>query len=95
MEPSLTPLLVCCGLMFVLGLADDVRAIAPGTKLVGQMVIAGIVVLMAGPISITGWPVIDQLLAFMWIIASRTPSICWITWMGSLPASPRLPAFAT
>ena len=68
MEPSLTPLLVCCGLMFVLGVADDVRAIAPGTKLVGQMVIAGIVVSMAGPISITGWPVIDQLLAFTWII---------------------------
>ena len=68
MEPSLTPLLVCCGLMFVLGVADDVRAIAPGTKLVGQMVIAGIVVSMVGPISITGWPVIDQLLAFTWII---------------------------
>ena len=68
MEPSLTPLLVCCGLMFVLGVADDMRAIAPGTKLVGQMVIAGIVVSMAGPISITGWPVIDQLLAFTWII---------------------------
>ena len=68
MEPSLTPLLVCCGLMFVLGVADDVHAIAPGTKLVGQMVIAGIVVSMAGPISITGWPVIDQLLAFTWII---------------------------
>jgi UDP-GlcNAc:undecaprenyl-phosphate GlcNAc-1-phosphate transferase len=68
MEPSLLPLLVCSGLMFVLGVADDVRAIAPGTKLVGQMVIAGIVVSMAGPISITGWPVIDQLLAFTWII---------------------------
>ena len=55
--------------MFILGLADDVRAIAPGTKLVGQMVVAGVIVSLIAPLSITGWPVIDQLLAFMWIIA--------------------------
>ena len=67
-ESSLIPLLIGSGLMFLLGLADDVRAIAPATKLVGQMVVAGIMVSMVGPISITGWPVIDQLLAFMWII---------------------------
>ena len=68
-EPSLTPLVAGTVLMFALGLADDVRAIAPGTKLVGQMVVAGVVVSLIAPISITGWPVIDQLLAFMWIIA--------------------------
>ena len=67
-EPSLTPLVVGTVLMFILGLADDVRAIAPGTKLVGQMVIAGVIVSLIAPLSITGWPVIDQLLAFMWII---------------------------
>ena len=67
-DPSLAAVLIASGLMFVLGLADDVHAIAPGTKLVGQMVIAGALVSMVGPVSITGWPVIDQLLAFMWII---------------------------
>ena len=68
-EPSLTPLVVGTVLMFILGLADDVRAIAPGTKLVGQMFVAGVIVSLIAPLSITGWPVIDQLLAFMWIIA--------------------------
>ena len=67
-ESPLIPLLIGSGLMFILGLADDVRAIAPATKLVGQMVVAGVMVSMVGPISITGWPVIDQLLAFTWII---------------------------
>jgi UDP-GlcNAc:undecaprenyl-phosphate/decaprenyl-phosphate GlcNAc-1-phosphate transferase len=67
-DRSLIPLLTCSGLMFVLGLADDVRAIAPATKLIGQMVIAGLVMSIVPPISITGWPVIDQLLAFTWII---------------------------
>jgi UDP-GlcNAc:undecaprenyl-phosphate/decaprenyl-phosphate GlcNAc-1-phosphate transferase len=67
-DRSLIPLLTCSGLMFILGLADDVRAIAPATKLVGQMVIAGLVMSIGPPISITGWPVIDQLLAFTWII---------------------------
>ena len=68
-EPSLTPLVVGTVLMFILGLADDVRAIAPGTKLVGQMFVAGVIVSLIAPLSITGWPVIDQLLAFMWIVA--------------------------
>ena len=67
-DRSLLPLLLCSGLMFLLGLADDVRATAPAMKLVGQMVVAGLVLSIAAPISLTGWPVIDQLLAFMWII---------------------------
>jgi UDP-GlcNAc:undecaprenyl-phosphate GlcNAc-1-phosphate transferase len=67
-DPALIPLLICSGLMFLLGLADDVRAIAPATKLVGQMIIAGFAVSMGAPVAITGWPVVDQLLAFTWII---------------------------
>ncbi len=67
-DPTLIPILICSGLMFVLGVADDVRAIAPATKLVGQMMIAGVAVSMVTPVSITGWPVVDQLLAFTWII---------------------------
>jgi UDP-GlcNAc:undecaprenyl-phosphate/decaprenyl-phosphate GlcNAc-1-phosphate transferase len=67
-DRSVFPLLICAGLMFALGLADDVRAIPPASKLIGQMVIAGLVMAFVPPISITGWPVIDQLLAFLWII---------------------------
>jgi UDP-GlcNAc:undecaprenyl-phosphate GlcNAc-1-phosphate transferase len=67
-EASLIPLLICTGLMAALGLTDDVRATAPAAKLVGQMVIAGLVLSIASPIAITGWPVIDQLISFLWII---------------------------
>jgi UDP-GlcNAc:undecaprenyl-phosphate GlcNAc-1-phosphate transferase len=68
-ESALMPLFIGVGLMFALGLADDVKAIAPATKLVGQMVVAGVVVALAPSISITSWPVIDQLIAFTWIVA--------------------------
>ena len=65
---TLLPVLLCSGLMFLLGVVDDVRPIAPASKLVVQMLIAGTVLSTSTPIAITGWPVIDQLLAFTWII---------------------------
>jgi UDP-GlcNAc:undecaprenyl-phosphate/decaprenyl-phosphate GlcNAc-1-phosphate transferase len=67
-DRSLLPLLVCCGLMFALGIVDDVRPIGPVLKLVGQMLVTGVVLTIAPPISITGFPLVDQLLAFVWII---------------------------
>jgi UDP-GlcNAc:undecaprenyl-phosphate GlcNAc-1-phosphate transferase len=67
-ERSLLPLLLCSGLMFVLGIADDMRPIGPVAKLVAQMVITGVVLTIAPPVSITGQPLVDQLLAFVWII---------------------------
>jgi UDP-GlcNAc:undecaprenyl-phosphate GlcNAc-1-phosphate transferase len=67
-DRSLIPLLVCSGLMFTLGVVDDVRPIGPVAKLVAQMLITGIVLTIAPPISITGQPIVDQLLAFVWII---------------------------
>jgi UDP-GlcNAc:undecaprenyl-phosphate/decaprenyl-phosphate GlcNAc-1-phosphate transferase len=67
-DSSLIPLLLCSGLMFLLGVIDDVHPIGPIAKLVCQMVITGIVLTVAPTVAITGWPVIDQLLAFVWII---------------------------
>jgi UDP-GlcNAc:undecaprenyl-phosphate/decaprenyl-phosphate GlcNAc-1-phosphate transferase len=67
-DRSLMPLLACSGLMFLLGVADDVRPIGPALKLVCQMLITGVVLTIADPISMTGWPIVDQLLAFVWII---------------------------
>jgi UDP-GlcNAc:undecaprenyl-phosphate/decaprenyl-phosphate GlcNAc-1-phosphate transferase len=65
---SFVPVLLCSGLMFLLGVVDDLRPIAPASKLIIQMLIAGTVLSTSTPIAITGWPVIDQLLAFTWII---------------------------
>ena len=62
------PLLLCAGSMFALGVVDDVRPIGPVPKLVAQMLITGVVLTIAPPIAITGQPILDQLLAFVWII---------------------------
>jgi UDP-GlcNAc:undecaprenyl-phosphate/decaprenyl-phosphate GlcNAc-1-phosphate transferase len=67
-DSSLIPLLLCSGLMFLLGVVDDVLPIGPVAKLVCQMVITGIVLTVAPPVTITGLPLADQLLAFVWII---------------------------
>lgn len=67
-DSSLIPLLLCSGLMFLLGVVDDVHPIGPIAKLVSQMVITGIVLTVSPPVAIVGWPLIDQLLAFVWII---------------------------
>ena len=67
-DRSLLPLLLCSGLMFGLGVVDDVRPIGPVAKLVAQMLITGVVLTIAPPVSITGQPLVDQLLAFVWII---------------------------
>ena len=67
-DRSLVPLLLCSGLMFVLGVVDDVRPVGPVPKLVAQMLITGVVLTVAPPVTITGQPLVDQLLAFVWII---------------------------
>jgi UDP-GlcNAc:undecaprenyl-phosphate GlcNAc-1-phosphate transferase len=64
----LVPLLVCSGLMFALGVVDDLQRLKPVTKLVGQMVVAAVTIYLALPIHITGVPVLDLVLAFAWIV---------------------------
>jgi UDP-GlcNAc:undecaprenyl-phosphate/decaprenyl-phosphate GlcNAc-1-phosphate transferase len=65
---GLVPVWVCASLMFALGLADDILVLRPMTKLAGQLMIAALLIHLIGPFSITGWAVLDLLLAFAWVI---------------------------
>lgn len=64
----LVPLLVASGLMFALGVVDDLQRLRPVTKLVGQMVVAAVLIYLAPPLQITGVAVLDLMLAFSWVV---------------------------
>jgi UDP-GlcNAc:undecaprenyl-phosphate/decaprenyl-phosphate GlcNAc-1-phosphate transferase len=64
----IVPLLVCSTLMFTLGLVDDLWRTRATTKLVGQTVVAAVVVYLAPQVHITGVPAADSLLAIVWIV---------------------------
>ena len=65
---DLTLLLICSGLMFLLGLADDVRNLKPSTKLIGEIAIASVLVYFDFRLgwleSLTG----DTVLTLLWIV---------------------------
>ena len=65
---SIAPLVLCSGLMFTLGAIDDLWSVGPLAKLVTQMIVAGLVLWLMPPVAITGAPLLDQLLAFAWIV---------------------------
>jgi UDP-GlcNAc:undecaprenyl-phosphate/decaprenyl-phosphate GlcNAc-1-phosphate transferase len=65
---ALAPLLLCSGLMAVLGIVDDFRKLRPSMKLVAQMLIAGLLLMLVSAPPVTGSVVLNQLLAFIWII---------------------------
>ena len=67
-DPRLLPLFLYAGLMFGLGVFDDVRAVKPLPKLYSQMAVAALVLWLMPPIAVTGWEVVDRLLAFVWIV---------------------------
>jgi UDP-GlcNAc:undecaprenyl-phosphate GlcNAc-1-phosphate transferase len=67
-DTQLVPVLVCTGLMFALGAVDDIWKIRPLSKLVAQMCIAGGVVAFVPPVSVTGGLLLDQVIAFAWIV---------------------------
>jgi UDP-GlcNAc:undecaprenyl-phosphate/decaprenyl-phosphate GlcNAc-1-phosphate transferase len=62
------PLFLYSGLMFALGVFDDIRAVKPLPKLCGQMAVAALVLWLMPPIDVTGWALLDRLLAFVWIV---------------------------
>ena len=64
----LTPLLVATGLMFGLGALDDVLHFSASTKLVVQAIVAGVVVYLMPPSHLTGFVVLDALVALVWIV---------------------------
>lgn len=65
---ALGALLVYCGLMSALGMADDLRHMRPGAKLAGQAVIAAVFLAIAPRISLTGIAFIDLPLVFLWLV---------------------------
>jgi UDP-GlcNAc:undecaprenyl-phosphate/decaprenyl-phosphate GlcNAc-1-phosphate transferase len=64
----LAPLLVATGLMFGLGALDDVLHFSASTKLVVQAIVAGVVVYLMPPSHLTGFVVLDALVALVWIV---------------------------
>ncbi|HEY7057884.1 MAG TPA: hypothetical protein VH458_15220, partial [Vicinamibacterales bacterium] len=64
----LFPLLLCSGLMALLGIVDDFRKLRPLMKLVMQLLITGLLLMLVAPPPITGSIILDQLLAFIWIV---------------------------
>jgi UDP-GlcNAc:undecaprenyl-phosphate GlcNAc-1-phosphate transferase len=66
--PDLWPITLCTGLMFSIGLADDLRPIGPTTKMVLQTTAAAVFLYLLPSISITGQPVVDRLLELLWMV---------------------------
>ena len=67
-DARLFPLFLYSGVMFALGVFDDVRAVKPLPKLYGQMAVAAVVLWLMPPIAVTGWAIFDRLLAFIWMV---------------------------
>lgn len=65
---ELRPVLVASTLMFCVGLADDLRAFRPATKLVLQMLVAAVLLALLPSVHITGLPWLDLLLGFAWVV---------------------------
>ena len=65
---SFAPVIVCSGAMFVLGAADDLWRLRPGTKFLLQIVIAlALVVALPRP-TLTGISLVDGLIAIIWLV---------------------------
>jgi UDP-GlcNAc:undecaprenyl-phosphate/decaprenyl-phosphate GlcNAc-1-phosphate transferase len=64
----LIPLAICSGLMATLGAVDDFWTVRASMKLVVQMLIAGLLLVLVSPPPMTGSVIVDQLLAFIWIV---------------------------
>jgi UDP-GlcNAc:undecaprenyl-phosphate/decaprenyl-phosphate GlcNAc-1-phosphate transferase len=67
-DQRMVPFLLYAGLMFLLGVFDDVRAVKPLPKLFGQMAVAAVALWLMPPVAVTGWAPIDRLVAFVWIV---------------------------
>ncbi len=61
-------LLLLCGSMFAIGLADDVRPIGPATKLVCQLLATSLFIYLVGPVAITNLTPVNMILTFAWIV---------------------------
>jgi UDP-GlcNAc:undecaprenyl-phosphate GlcNAc-1-phosphate transferase len=62
------PLLLCTALMWLLGLADDVRSMRPVSKLLGQVLVSALLLYLTPPLSLTGQVLVDYGIAFIWLV---------------------------
>jgi UDP-GlcNAc:undecaprenyl-phosphate GlcNAc-1-phosphate transferase len=69
LPPTLWVLLAGAVTLSIVGLVDDLRPIAPYTKLTAQLATAGIVTAFGLRFPLTGVPVIDVLVTVAWIVA--------------------------
>lgn len=65
---AIVPLLICSGLMALLGIVDDFLRLRPSMKLVVQILVAGLLLILVTAPRITGSAIVDQLVAFTWIV---------------------------
>jgi len=55
-------------LLLVVGWIDDRRELRPRTKLMAQLMAASQLIYFGGGTSLTGWPILDVTLSYLWII---------------------------
>lgn len=67
-QPFGITLLLAVGLLFILGLIDDFRNIAPHLKLIGQIGVASLVVCSGYRLNWFAYPVPDSLVTLLWIV---------------------------
>ncbi len=60
--------LVGAGILFLVGILDDVWQLRPGSKLVAQLFIASLFVYFGGVFPVTGWHPIDLTLSYVWLV---------------------------
>jgi UDP-GlcNAc:undecaprenyl-phosphate GlcNAc-1-phosphate transferase len=66
--PALRALVVAAAAMGVLGLIDDFWPLRPLVKMMGQVAVAALFLWFAPSINLTGEPVVDEILAFIWFV---------------------------
>ena len=70
-QPSIETIgvILCASLIFGLGLFDDIRHMKPHTKLIGQIIIASLLVSFGVSIKVIPYPIISMPLTVLWIVA--------------------------
>jgi UDP-GlcNAc:undecaprenyl-phosphate GlcNAc-1-phosphate transferase len=67
-EPRVVILIASAALMAAVGLLDDIRPVKPQTKLVAQIVLAGVLLLFGFELNLTGYRLADTLLTLLWVV---------------------------
>ncbi|MBU1147599.1 MAG: glycosyl transferase [Candidatus Omnitrophica bacterium] len=66
---NITGIILCGGMIFALGLFDDIKHIKPHTKLIGQIIIASLLVSFGVNIKVIPYQIISMPLTVLWIVA--------------------------